>query len=82
MAGNFTTAVKVEKWKLLSSHTARRSFCTNSYKRGIPIGYIMKISGHTTEKNFFKYINVSPEEHAEKFRAHWEQSEAPEPSVA
>lgn len=44
------------KYKLMSSHAGRRSFCTNFYNEGVSIGAIMSISGHTTEKEFRKYI--------------------------
>ena len=52
------------KHELISSHTVRRSFCTNAYKDGIPSIAIMAISGHTTEKAFLKYIKADKEEHA------------------
>ena len=40
----------------VTSHTARRSFCTNCYRRGMPIALIMSASGHQSEKVFFGYI--------------------------
>jgi site-specific recombinase XerD len=48
--------IDVPKYALVSTHTARRSFCTNSYKLGIPCQLIRKVSGHTTESEFKKYI--------------------------
>lgn len=63
------------RWQMLSTHTARRSFATNAYKRNIPTMTIMAITGHTTEKSFGKYIKVTETEHAEIFRKHWEVSE-------
>ena len=60
-----------EKWQLVASHTGRRSFCTNMYKRGLPTIMIMSISGHTTEKAFLKYIKVKQEEHAEMMAKKW-----------
>jgi integrase len=63
---------KFEKWKLISSHTGRRSFCTNMYKRGLPTLMIMSISGHKTEKSFLKYIKVKQNEHAEMMKKAWE----------
>ena len=63
---------KFEKWQLISSHTGRRSFCTNMYKRGLPTLMIMSISGHTTEKSFLKYIKVKQEEHAEMMKKAWD----------
>ena len=46
----------VPKYKLMSSHAGRRSFCTNFYNEAIAIGAIMSISGHQSEKEFRKYI--------------------------
>lgn len=64
---------KSEKWRLISSHTGRRSFCTNMYKRGLPTLMIMSISGHKTEKSFLKYIKVKQSEHAEMMAKAWRQ---------
>lgn len=58
------------KWKLVGTHTARRSFATNAYKAGIPPIAIMKITGHTKESNFMRYIRVSSDENAEILARH------------
>ncbi|SFC07214.1 Phage integrase SAM-like domain-containing protein [Parapedobacter composti] len=58
--------VTVPKHTLVSSHTARRSGATNMYIEGIPTLSIMKITGHTTETNFMKYIKLSDKQHARK----------------
>lgn len=50
------------KYKLIKSHTARRSFATNMYKKGMPVYDIMLFTGHTTEKEFYKYIRIKDEE--------------------
>lgn len=50
------------KYQLIKSHTARRSFCTNKYKVGMSVFDIMMFSGHTTEKEFYKYIRIKGEE--------------------
>ena len=60
----------VEKWKLVSSHTARRSGATNMYIAGIPSISIMKITGHRTEKSFMKYIRITQEENARLLAQH------------
>ncbi|MFZ4107149.1 hypothetical protein [Flavobacterium sp.] len=44
------------KYNLVSSHIGRRSFATNHYGGKIPTVLIMKVTGHTTEKAFLKYI--------------------------
>ena len=53
-----------ERWELVSSHTARRTGATRLYLAGVPIKRCMLISGHTTEKNFLRYVRVSKEENA------------------
>lgn len=60
-----------QKWQMITSHTARRSFATNSTKAGIPIQTVMKITGHTKEATFLKYVKLSNAEHAEIMRKHW-----------
>lgn len=62
--GELKTVTK-EKWKLISSHTARRSAATNMYLTGRmkPLE-IMKITGHKSESCFFKYIKVTEEDTA------------------
>lgn len=60
-----------EKWQLVSSHTARRTFATNLYKSGFPSISIMQITGHKTESSFLKYIKVTKEEHAKMLMMHW-----------
>jgi hypothetical protein len=61
------------KYKLVGSHTGRRSFCTNMYLRGLDTLMIRSISGHKTEKSFLKYIKVSQKEHAERMANKWKE---------
>lgn len=58
------------KYKLISTHTARRSFATNAFLNNVPTISIMKITGHRTEKAFMKYIKVSQERNAEQLSNH------------
>lgn len=48
----------VDFYKDISSHTARRSFATNAILAGIDMSLIMKITGHTTESQFRKYVRL------------------------
>ena len=59
------------KFQLITTHTARRSFATNLYNQGFPSIYIMKITGHRTEKAFLKYIKIEQEEAANKLMEFW-----------
>lgn len=58
------------EYQLVSSHTARRSACTNMYKAGIPSPIIMAFSGHTKIANFMKYIKIDAEEAAIQMKDH------------
>lgn len=64
---------KLEKkpfWSMVSSHTCRRSGATNMYLRGVPVLDIMKVTGHKTEKAFYRYIRVTLEETADRLAGH------------
>lgn len=56
-----------KKYELVSSHTCRRSFCTNAFLRKIPVKAIMAVSGHKTEKSFMRYLKIGNEEIIEQF---------------
>lgn len=46
----------VKKYKLISSHTARRTFATINTLKNIPRQKILRATGHSTETSFIKYI--------------------------
>lgn len=75
--GGIRVVTFFEKWEMISSHTARRTFATNAYKKGIPALTISQITGHKTEKAFLKYIKATPEDHAKIIAMYWE-NEAPQ----
>jgi len=47
---------------MITTHTARRSFITNIYKRGFSSAHIMSMTGHKKESTFLKYIRITNEE--------------------
>jgi integrase len=63
------------KCECITTHTARRSFATNQYLKGVPAITIMAITGHKTEKAFLRYIKLSSNEHAKIMQAHWDKDE-------
>ncbi len=69
--GGLKVTEQKEKWELITTHTARRSFATNVYNSGFPAINLMKITGHRTEKAFLLYIKVTPEENAKQLLEHW-----------
>ena len=68
--GGLGIAEQREKYKFVSSHTARRSFATNAFLSGMPSISIMKITGHKTESAFMKYIKMTAEDNAIKMKSH------------
>ncbi len=69
--GKLVTTTK-QKYQLLTTHTARRSFATNLFLDGLPPTTIMKITGHRTEKAFQRYIKITPTENAKILQLHWQ----------
>ena len=49
-----------QKWKFVGSHTARRSFATNLYKRGVDLYTISRLCGHSSVEMTKKYICCGP----------------------
>ncbi len=68
--GGVLVKTTTEKFNLVSTHTARRSFASNLYLADVPAITIMKITGHKTEKSFLRYIRISQEENANKLLQH------------
>ena len=70
------------KYEFISSHTARRTFCTNEYRAGdLEISEIMALSGHTTEKSFYKYIRETPKGTAERIKEKFAQRELKQATI-
>lgn len=71
--GNQDLILKKSKCDWITSHTCRRSFCTNEYLAGTPVELIMKISGHKSLKDFYKYIRITPEEAGNRIKELWKK---------
>ena len=56
--GKVTNSIK-QRWELIGTHTARRSYISNMLKHGYDSHLLMKITGHTTEEAFKRYVKVS-----------------------
>jgi integrase len=68
--GGIRRATLKPKYDIIRTHTARRSFCTNAYLKGLDTLDIMAISGHKTESSFLKYIKVTREQRAKRIASH------------
>ena len=71
--GGVRVVRSLEKWQMVSTHTARRSFATNMYLMGIPALTIMRITGHRTERAFMRYVKLDEEQHAKIIALHWQK---------
>ena len=71
--GGVRVTHRFKRWELLTTHTARRSFATNQYLKGVPTITIMAITGHKTEKAFMRYIKLTPDDHARVLKAKWDE---------
>jgi integrase len=63
------------KYNWITSHSCRRSFCTNEFLAGTPVELIMKISGHRSVKDFYRYIKVTPDQAAFQIEKIWKERE-------
>jgi integrase len=68
--GGIRTKELVPKYELIRTHTCRKSFATNAFRSGLPTLAIMKITGHKTETQFYKYVRISELENAEQLNSH------------
>lgn len=68
--GHTRVSKLIPKYQFISSHTARRSVATNMYLSGILTFRIMLITGHKTEKSFFRYIRITREENVKVLARH------------
>jgi integrase len=80
--GGMKISTNKMKWQYLSTHTARRSFATNMFERGISVQNIMSITGHKTEQEFYKYIQMSPTNKAKLFRNEFYNTNKPNLKIA
>lgn len=54
------------KYELIGSHVCRRSFASNFFGI-IPTPILIKTTGHSTERMFYKYIGKEPDDYAYEF---------------
>lgn len=54
--GGFVKEEFIPKWKLITSHTARRTFITVNVMRGFNIMEIRRASGHASQSTFERYL--------------------------
>lgn len=58
---------QVEGWKLIGTHTGRRTFITRWKRKGMPIDDIMMMTGHTSTETAKRYNRITNDEIGFKF---------------
>jgi integrase len=67
--GGIEQKIVQKKFELVTTHTGRRSFVTNSLRRGLRVDIVMKLSGHKSLASFKKYIKETTENVDKEFFA-------------
>ncbi|MEM0519663.1 site-specific integrase [Aequorivita flava] len=70
--GNERIEEKIPKYKMISTHTARRTFITLSLEKGMRPDIIMSITGHKSYSSFKKYIKLSKRIREEEMTKAWD----------
>lgn len=60
--GNTISLVEFKRYEKVTTHTGRRSFASNMYKRGVSTQMIMAITGHKKEADLYRYIGITNDE--------------------
>lgn len=69
--GNERIEESIPKYKMISTHTARRTFITLSLEKGMRPDIVMSITGHKSYSSFKKYIKLSKRIREEEMNKAW-----------
>jgi integrase len=74
----YRDGISIERVKstLVTSHTARRTFITQSLLRGVPPHVVMAITGHTNFASFQKYIRFIQRETESRILEAWSNEDS------
>jgi integrase len=64
---------KAPKYELMSTHTARRTFCTLALERGTRPEIVMRITGHKDIKTMMKYVRLTDKAAHQEFLRPYEE---------
>lgn len=70
-SGNKKEEYFEEKYKLISTHTARRSFVTLSLEKGMRPEMVMEITGHKDYKTLKRYIKITTKVKEHEMKKIW-----------
>ncbi|MFY0654481.1 MAG: site-specific integrase [Cyclobacteriaceae bacterium] len=72
-AGREAITKTVPKHELITSHTARKTFTTNSLIFGMHESVVKKITGHKKDEHFKKYVNLAESYISEQAKTAWDR---------
>ena len=58
-------------WKLISTHTARRTAATNYLMNGAREVDVMSLTGHRTARQLYDYLHSTPAQHKANLKLAW-----------
>jgi len=70
--GNRKETEEIPRYKLIASHTARRTFITLSEQKGVSHSLIMKVTGIKSLKTLENYIRVDKDRLSEAIIKAWD----------
>jgi integrase len=68
---NKRNEIKKRKFEEVTSHTARRTFCTLKFLDDMPAEILIKFSGHTSVRNLLRYLKIDAELAAKQYVGHF-----------
>lgn len=69
--GNERIEETIPKYRMISTHTARRTFITLSLEKGMRPDIVMSITGHKSYSSFKKYIKLSKKIREDEMSKAW-----------
>jgi integrase len=74
-SGSKTKEITFPKYKLITTHTARKTFLTNSIIMGMNYMAARGISGHKKEKDFDRYVKIAEDFKQKEMERTWDNLE-------
>lgn len=75
--GNQTFEKEYQKYELITTHTARRTFITLSLTKGMNSQIVMSITGHKSYNSFKKYVNLVTTDKQKALKDTWGKNPQP-----
>lgn len=72
-SGGKVEEISLPKFKLITTHTARKTFLTNSIILGMNVMAAKGISGHKRDKNFMRYVKIAEDFKKKEMERTWGQ---------